>query len=78
MRDLVDGQDLTCRLNGDRTYDREVGRCALDDGRDIGAVLIGQGLCGRCARFDSQGGYVEVQRAAGPFRGEVPGYGTSH
>ncbi|WP_133066141.1 thermonuclease family protein [Mameliella alba] len=77
MRDLVEGRHLTCRLNGDRTYDREVGRCVLDDGRDIGAVLIGQGVCARCARFDPQGGYVEVQVAAGPFRGEVPGYCTS-
>ncbi|WP_305972600.1 MULTISPECIES: thermonuclease family protein [unclassified Mameliella] len=77
MRDLIEGQDLTCRLNGDRTYDREVGRCVLDDGRDIGAVLIGQGVCGRCARFDPQGGYIEVQRQVGPFAGEVPGYCTS-
>lgn len=74
MRDLVEGRDLTCRLNGDRTYDREVGRCVLDDGRDIGAVLIGQGVCGRCARFDPQGGYIEVQRQVGPFPGDVPGY----
>ncbi|MBR9651942.1 thermonuclease family protein [Thalassobius aquimarinus] len=74
LRDLVQGQELTCRLNGDKTYDREVGRCALPDGRDIGAELIRAGLCGRCDRYDPQGTYVNVQREAGPFAGSFPDY----
>ncbi len=74
MRRLVSGKTLTCKLNGDRTYDREVGRCSLEDGRDIGAILIARGLCGGCARYDPLRKYVDVQREAGPFSGAYPGY----
>lgn len=34
--------------DGRPSYDREVGRCALRDGRDLGEVLIAEGACGRC------------------------------
>lgn len=74
MRRLVSGKTVTCRLNGDRTYDREVGRCALESGQDIGAEMISRGLCGRCARYDPRREYVAVQREAGPFQGENPSY----
>lgn len=74
MRDLVRGQRVSCDLTGEKTYDREVGRCALPDGRDLGAVLISQGVCGRCDRYDTDGAYVSVQRIAGPFPGAFPGY----
>ena len=74
MRELVAGKTVTCALNGDRTYDREVGRCSLADGGDIGANMISQGLCGRCARYDPLRDYAAVQRKAGPFRGAHPAY----
>jgi len=74
MRRLVSGKTLTCTLNGERTYDREVGRCKLRDGRDIGAIMIASGLCGRCARYDPFRLYAQVQREAGPFKGTYPGY----
>lgn len=74
MRTLVSGQTLKCTLNGDRTYDREVGRCELPNGQDIGAVMISKGLCGRCARYDPFRTYATVQAAAGPFKGTYPGY----
>lgn len=74
MRDLVRGQRVACDLTGERTYDREVGRCTLPDGRDLGAVLISQGVCGRCDRYDSGGAYGAIQRAAGPWHGAFPGY----
>ncbi|WP_156883664.1 thermonuclease family protein [Salipiger mucosus] len=74
MRGLVAGRVLRCEFNGDRTYDREVGRCALSNGQDIGAVLISQRLCGRCARYDPLRTYAAVQREAGRFRGAMPGY----
>ncbi|GAB4282657.1 MAG: hypothetical protein Kow0058_01190 [Roseovarius sp.] len=45
MRRLVRGVSLECRLSGRQSYDREVGTCALPDGRDLGAVLIEAGLC---------------------------------
>ena len=74
MRRLVAGRTLTCTLNGDRTYDREVGRCNLPDGRDIGAVMISSKLCGRCARYDPFRSYARIQREAGPFKGTYPSY----
>lgn len=46
---LVAGQSIMCELTGERTYDREVGRCFLSSGDDIAAMLIEQGVCGRCA-----------------------------
>ena len=37
MRALVDGQDVVCRPTGRRSYDREVGTCALaSSGEDLG------------------------------------------
>lgn len=74
MRELVAGRTLTCTLNGDRSYDREVGRCRLADGRDIGAILIARGVCGRCDRYDPFRKYAAVQREAGPYAGSYPGY----
>jgi len=45
MYNLALHSDLSCRLTGRRSYDREVGTCRLPDGRDIGAVLVSEGLC---------------------------------
>lgn len=47
MRTLVAGQRLTCHLNGRTSYDREIGSCQMSDGRDLAAVLIQEGYCGR-------------------------------
>ncbi len=47
MRSLSERGALTCRLSGRRSHDRAVGTCRLADGRDIGAVLISEGLCRR-------------------------------
>lgn len=46
-KQLVAGETLTCLLEGRQSYDREVGLCALSDGRDFGAVLISEGYCRR-------------------------------
>ena len=66
----------TCSLNGERTYDRLVGRCATEELGDIGAHLIAQQLCGRCTRYDSAGIYEETQNRAGPYMGAMPSYCT--
>lgn len=47
MRSLVSGETLTCYLNGRASYERKIGSCRLPDGRDIGAVMMGEGLCRR-------------------------------
>lgn len=44
-KELVANQTLQCRLEGRRSYDREVGVCALADGQDFGQVLISEGYC---------------------------------
>jgi endonuclease YncB( thermonuclease family) len=44
---LVSGATLSCRLEGRRSYDREVGVCSLPDGQDFGEILISAGLCER-------------------------------
>jgi endonuclease YncB( thermonuclease family) len=47
MRRLVLGQQMTCRLEGRKSYDREVGECVLGDGRDVGEEMISGGYCAR-------------------------------
>lgn len=47
MRTLVAGQTLTCYLNGRTSYDRKIGSCRLQDGRDLAAIMIREGYCGR-------------------------------
>ena len=74
LRSQVLGKTATCWLNGERTYDRLVGRCATEDLGDIGAHLITQQLCGRCERYDSGNEYVQAQTKAGPYAGTMPTY----
>ena len=68
------GKTATCSFNGERTYDRLVGRCTTEELGDIGAHLITQQLCGRCERYDPEGEYVQAQRDAGPYAGTMPSY----
>ena len=74
LRSQVLGKTATCTLNGERTYDRLVGRCATEDLGDIGAHLITQQLYGRCERYDRAGIYYEAHTKAGPYAGKMPGY----
>ena len=74
LRSQVLGKTATCSLNGERTYDRLVGRCATEDLGDIGVHLITQQLCGRCERYDSGNEYVQAQTKVGPYAGTMPTY----
>lgn len=47
MRQLVPLGPFSCRLEGRKSFDREVGLCALADGRDVGEILIQERQCGR-------------------------------
>jgi endonuclease YncB( thermonuclease family) len=60
MQRLVAGKRLTCELTGEKTYDRQVGVCYLDDGTEIGAAIIAEGLARDCPRY-SGGRYVEFE-----------------
>ena len=52
MQDLVLNKRVTCRLNGKKTYDRFVGTCLLR-GKDIGAIIISNGLALDCPRYSA-------------------------
>ena len=47
MQALADGKTVTCELTGRRSYDRMIGECNLRDGRNLSAVMIQEGYCGR-------------------------------
>jgi len=74
LKSQVIGKVATCALNGERTYDRLVGRCATEELGDIGAHLITQQLCGRCTRYDRTGIYEDAQKRAGRYAGAMPSY----
>ena len=63
MRDLVLGKDLRCDLTGDRSHDRVLGVCFLDDGLDVGEVMVFQGNARDCFKF-SRGRYADAERHA--------------
>ena len=78
MRQMVDGRELRCELDGERTHDRCVAVCYLN-GADIAEAMVRAGLARDCPRF-SGGRYraAEVQAVAagatigGSYR--LPGY----
>ena len=78
MRRLVDGHQVRCELNGERTYDRCVGVCYLD-GADIATELVRQGVARDCPRY-SRGRYAQAERRAAAEgatireRYRLPGY----
>jgi endonuclease YncB( thermonuclease family) len=47
MQSLILGQRLTCHLNGRTSYDRKIGSCMMQDGRDLASVMIKEGVCHR-------------------------------
>ncbi len=63
MRDLVLGKNLRCDLTGDRSHDRVLGVCFLDDGLDVGEVMVFQGHARDCFKF-SRGRYTDAERHA--------------
>jgi endonuclease YncB( thermonuclease family) len=64
MQRIVAGERLRCERTGERSHDRDIGVCRLDDGRDIAAILISQGLGRDCPRYSS-GRYAddEIERS---------------
>lgn len=47
MRAIVSGKTLSCRLTGDKSYDRWIGACRLPDGRNLATVMVRTGACTR-------------------------------
>lgn len=59
MINYLQGKDVECELNGERTYDRYVGICYVD-GEDIGAAVIAASHALDCARY-SGGRYRHLE-----------------
>lgn len=47
IKSLLSGEALVRHLNGRTSYDRKIGSCTLQDGRDLAAVMIREGYCSR-------------------------------
>jgi endonuclease YncB( thermonuclease family) len=62
MVELVLARTLRCELDGERTHDRCVGICYLDD-KDISAEMVRQGVARDCPRF-SGGRYRVIEAGA--------------
>ena len=60
MKKLVLGKMVTCKLDGQKSYDRVIGTCFLD-GADIGAKLIAAGFGRDCSRY-SGGRYQDLEK----------------
>jgi endonuclease YncB( thermonuclease family)/outer membrane protein OmpA-like peptidoglycan-associated protein len=61
LRDMVLNRDVTCRLTGERSYDREIGICARN-GEDVAINLVRAGLARDCPAF-SHGRYAGYEPA---------------
>jgi micrococcal nuclease len=59
MQELVLNKSVYCELNGEKTYDRFVGICYLNN-KDIGISVIEAGLAIDCPRY-SNGMYAEYE-----------------
>lgn len=44
--DLVDGQTLSCQLQGRRVGNLEIADCTMPDGQDLGQAMLTAGVCG--------------------------------
>ena len=79
MNNHLRGQTVACELNGDRTYDRMVGVCYIQDDTDhnrwidIGASAIAAGHALDCARY-SGGRYRSLETAGARSRINRAGY----
>lgn len=70
MTEYLDEQDVSCTLNGDRTYDRWVGECYLGEA-NISVAIISAGHAldcrrysgGRYRRFETRSARSNIRRA---------------
>ena len=72
MERLVRGEMVTCALNGERTYDRWVGICYLDN-QDIAAIAVANGHALDCRRY-SGGRYRDLETPEARSRIRRAGY----
>jgi len=63
---FLQGKEVECQLNGERSYDRYIGVCYAD-GEDIGAAVISAGHALDCQRY-SGGRYRHLETPAARSR----------
>ncbi|WP_254683734.1 thermonuclease family protein [Ruegeria sp. AD91A] len=63
---IVHRKNVTCELNGERSYDRMIGVCYANS-EDVAAVLIANGYALDCARY-SGGRYKKYETRAARSR----------
>ncbi|WP_349538330.1 thermonuclease family protein [Sagittula sp. NFXS13] len=66
------GREVSCELNGERSYDRWIGVCYAD-GQDIGAAVIAAGHALDCRRY-SGGRYRHLETPAARSKIRRAGY----
>lgn len=59
LREILAGQTLACTYRG-ITRDRIAAQCFLPDGKDIGAVMVGEGYAAACLPFTDL--YLPLER----------------
>lgn len=72
MVNYLRGKEITCDLNGERSYDRWIGVCYAD-GEDIGAAVVAAGKALDCRRY-SGGRYSALETPAARSRIKRAGY----
>ena len=61
MLRIVGSSELTCKLTGEKTWNREVGYCFTVDGIDINRAIVESGAALSCPRYSNR--YVRFERA---------------
>ena len=77
--DVATGRERRGHVRAQRRDDLSIAKRARATwrvARTLASILIGQGVCGRCARYDREGTDALVQAQSGPFEGVVPPYRT--
>lgn len=73
MARIVSAQEIGCELTGERSYDRVIGVCYGEDGKDVAAKLVAAGLGRDCPRY-SGGRYRAAETDWARQRFALPGY----
>lgn len=74
LKNKITSKNASCSLSGEKSYDRAIGKCVVENFGDIGAFMIKSKLCGRCPRYDKEASYLELQNLTGVFNGAMPNY----
>jgi endonuclease YncB( thermonuclease family) len=74
LKAKISSKNARCFLNGEKSYDRTIGKCVVEDFGDVGVFMIKSKLCGRCPRYDKEEIYLGLQNSIGMFVGKMPNY----